>query len=244
MEKKIDNSAIIGQVGHSFDVMLESMVFSTNYGWCLKSMPDGVELISTNSMPIRPGIAPVRQIFTFAALKPIKKAELAFDLLCLHDLTRTVADTVVFDLYVHAENENDALTKEIGKKAFFKGAGSMSHTKVPVAVAKELAGRIHLLYGYPNPAEDSIKVIHSATNCLLKYGTPFGLSAEKDECNLKYGFPIPPIEKYGFPLSDSANKPLKIKEDKANCIVKYGTPGGISSNSAECILKYGFPVSE
>jgi len=111
MEKKTSN--IIGQVGHSFDIILESMAGSTGYGWCLKSMPSGVELISTDEMPVKKGIAPVRQIFTFAALKPLKNGLIEFDLLCLYNLCLEPADHASFQIDVHDKDENDALKNEI-----------------------------------------------------------------------------------------------------------------------------------
>jgi len=115
-----------------------------------------------------------------------------------------------------------------------------------------------LMYGFPPGSTDCPSFMHSDANCLVKYGTPFGLSADAAECGLKYGYPVhmmygyPPISKYGypiptnykygFPLSNVAGDEFTVKEDAKNCVVKYGTPFGVAKNSEDCALKYGFPT--
>jgi hypothetical protein len=257
MDDTIKASTIIGQVDHSFDIILESMVGSTGYGWCLKSLPSGIELISTDQMPVRTGIAPERQIFTFAPLKPLKKGSIEFDLLCLFDLSRESADHVTFLIDIHDKEENDVLKNEIGGHKFIKGSGVMVHAKPiqPYGFANpEKAIPLYgfpptLLYGYPSVSDCATSVIHSNANCVLKYGNPFGIAVEASECNLKYGYPLmkygyPPIYKYGFPLSNTAGGSFVVKEDAKNCVVKYGTPGGIAKNPGDCVLKYGFPIAK
>lgn len=241
---KMNNaSTIIAVVDHSFDVILESMVGSTGYGWCLKSLPDGVELISTTNVPVRQGVAPVRQIFTFAALKPIKKGVLKFDLLCLHTLSRDIADHATYNVEIHDKKENDELANEIGGQKFLKGAGAMLHAGPAMPYGFPDSDKTALLlYGFPNAdASCAASVIYSNANCLLKYGTPFGVSTDDSGCNLKYGFPVTPvIYKYGFPLTNASGGDIQVEEDANNCIVKYGTPGGVGTDQ-DCALKYGFP---
>lgn len=256
MENTKNVSTVIGQVGHSFDIILESMVGSTGYGWCLKSMPSGIELISTDNMPVRPGIAPVRQIFTFAALKPLKNGLIEFDLLCLHDLTSPAADHADYKVEIHDKDENDALVNEIGAHKFIKGSGAMLHATPAIPYGFVSSGKVIPLYGFPPsplygyPVDNSINVIHSNANCMLKYGNPFGIAVDSTECNLKYGYPVnmkygyPPVYKYGFPLSNAAGEELIVKEDAKNCVVKYGTPGGVANTPGDCRLKYGFPVNK
>jgi hypothetical protein len=256
MENPKINSNVIGQVGHSFDIILESMVGSTGYGWCLKHMPAGVELISTDNMPIRAGIAPTRQIFTFAAIKPLKRGTIEFDLLCLYDLSRESADHQIYLVDIHDKDENDALKNEIGGQKFLKGSGAMVHARPipPYGFAdSEKAILLYgfppsLLYGYPVP-DSCVSVIESKNNCVLKYGNPFGVAVDEAECNLKYGYPVvkygyPPIYKYGFPMSKATGETFTVKEDAKNCIVKYGTPFGVADKAEDCTLKYGFPVQK
>lgn len=54
--------------GQSFRVSLESMLGSTNCGWCLMSMSEHVVLAGQSNVPVRPGIAPVNQNFYFIAI--------------------------------------------------------------------------------------------------------------------------------------------------------------------------------
>ncbi|MBP2144224.1 hypothetical protein J2127_001394 [Methanococcus voltae] len=107
------------------------------------------------------------------------------------------------------------------------------------AVANVGSTQTQMLYAAP-------MVIESKENCLLKYGTPWGISRNSEECILKYGVPIFDCEnaqgddcilKYGFPVRIE-----KTTEDSERCVVKYGTPSGIAKNANECNLKYGFPV--
>ncbi|MCS3901208.1 protease inhibitor I42 family protein [Methanococcus voltae] len=109
----------------------------------------------------------------------------------------------------------------------------------PTTAAVNQGAQTQMLYAAP-------MVIESKDNCLLKYGTPWGLSRNSEECILKYGIPIFDCEKaagedcilkYGFPV-----RMEKASEDSERCIVKYGTPSGIAKNANECNLKYGFPI--
>jgi len=250
-------NVIICTVGTSFDIILESQVGSTGFGWCLKSLPDGVELAAIERMPLSQNVSPgckEKQIFTFVAVDPLKKGTIEFDLLRLTNPHCEIADTVTYTIYVHAEDENDLLKKEIGGSKFVKGAGAMVHAKPIPPYGFADAEKAILLYGFPPtqlygypPPDLTDSVIESKTNCILKYGNPFGVATDEAECNLKYGYPVvkygyPPIYKYGFPMTDTSGKTLTVKEDAQNCIVKYGTPFGVANKPEDCTLKYGFPV--
>lgn len=54
--------------GKPFSVALESMLASTNCGWCLMSMSEHVVLSGQSNVPVSPGIAPVNQKFHFIAI--------------------------------------------------------------------------------------------------------------------------------------------------------------------------------
>ncbi len=255
----MEKNVIICTIGTSFDIILESQVGSTGFGWCLKSIPEGVELADIGSLPLSQHVSPgckERQVFTFVAVKPLKEGSIAFDLLRLTHPVCEIADTVTYTVYVHDEDENDVLKKEIGGQKFVKGAGAMVHAKPVQPYGFADAEKAILLYGFPvNPLYGypsvgySPSFIESATNCMVKYGNPFGVAADDAECNLKYGYPVvkygyPPIYKYGFPLNDASGKTFTVKEDAQNCIVKYGTPFGVANKPEDCTLKYGFPVQE
>jgi hypothetical protein len=250
-------NVIICTVSTSFDIILESQVGSTGFGWCLKSIPAGVELAAIDIIPLGQHISPgskERTIFTFVAVKPLKEGIIGFDLLKLTYPHCEIADTINYTVYVHDEDENDVLKKEIGGQKFVKGAGAMVHAKPIPPYGFTDPGKAILLYGFPvNPLYGypvpscGPNVLESKANCLLKYGNPFGVATDEAECNLKYGYPVvkygyPPIYKYGFPMSNSTGKVLTVKEDAQNCIVKYGTPFGVANKAEDCTLKYGFPV--
>lgn len=253
------NNTIICTVSNTFDIILESQVASTGFGWCLKSIPEGVELASIHKVSMDQHISPgckERNIFTFVAVKPLKGGTITFDLLRLTHPECQIADTATYIVEVHDKDENDELKKEIGETRFVKGTGAMLHARPITPYGFADAEKIHLmygfppslLYGYPVPNLDP-SVIESKTNCNVKYGNPFGIAVEDSECYLKYGFPVikygyPPIYKYGFPISSSAGKNLSVKEDAQNCIVKYGTPFGVAGKPEDCTLKYGFPVQD
>lgn len=251
------SNVIICTVSNTFDIILESQVASTGFGWCLKSIPSGVELASISTVPMGQHVSPgckERTIFTFVAVKPLKDGIISFDLLRLTYPECEIADTSTYKVYVHDVDENDALKNEIGEAKFVKGTSAMLHARpiTPYGFAdSEKAILLYgfpptLLYGYPVP-NSGPSVIESRTNCLLKYGNPFGVAVDDAECNLKYGYPVvkygyPPIYKYGFPMSDASGNALTVKEDAQNCIVKYGTPFGVANKPEDCTLKYGFPA--
>lgn len=54
--------------GKSFIVTLESMLASTNCGWCLMSMSEHIVLSGQSNLPLHPGISPVNQNFHFIAV--------------------------------------------------------------------------------------------------------------------------------------------------------------------------------
>lgn len=253
------NNAIVCTVSNTFDIILESQVASTGFGWCLKSMPEGVELASIQNVPIGQHVSPgckERQIFTFVAIEPLKEGTISFDLLRLTHPETEIADTASYTVYVHDIDENDALKKEIGSQKFVQGTSSMVHARPIMPYGFADPEKIHViygfppspLYGYPAPYTGQ-NVIESQTNCILKYGNPFGIATSEADCNLKYGYPVinhtyPPIYKYGFPINDAEGNALSIKEDAQNCLVKYGTPLGMATKPEDCTLKYGFPIKE
>lgn len=244
--KKPSECVLLVQAGQSFDIVLESMVGSTGYGWCLKNMPPEIVLISTFTTPIHAGVSPVRQGFTLGAIKSCRCAQLEFEMLCLFDLLREPADYATYPIEIYEPTSDDALKNEIGSQKFLNLGGTMVHNRPVPPYGFANPDKIHVLYGFPPPEACSPTVIASTKNCLLKYGNPFGVATEESDCRLKYGYPAPkygypPSYKYGFPLTNAAGKTLVVKENPLRCLVKYGTPYGVANKADECLLKYGFP---
>ena len=248
-------------VGESFEIQLQSMQGSTGYGWYLTGLPEGVALLSTTSAPVHPEpmIGPVRQIFVFVGLREIK-ASLEFQMLAPWKPTEP-ADRKVYALLIG--QVEDTLEAEMGAGQFVTRTSHMVHMSavLPYGFPEDAVrhkGVVFPLYGYPPPdGRTAVNVIESAENCVLMYGVPQGI-ADREHCNLKYGFPVnlgedakDVVIAYGFPPGGGGGPvPARmrgvsgqVKEvDASQCVVKYGTPNGIATDPANCGLKYGFPV--
>jgi len=244
--KKPSECILLVQAGQSFDIVLESMMGSTGYGWCLKSMSPEIVLISTFTNPIHAGVSPVRQGVTFGAVKLSRCAQIEFEMLCLFDLTREPADCATYQIEIYDHAADDALKNEIGSQKFLSLGGMMVHHRPVPPYGFANSDKIHVLYGFPPPEACNPTVIASTKNCILKYGNPFGVANEEADCRMKYGYPVlkygfPPNYKYGFPLTNSDGKTMIVKENPGRCLVKYGTPLGVARKAEDCTLKYGFP---
>ncbi|MCU7923968.1 MAG: protease inhibitor I42 family protein [Candidatus Thiodiazotropha sp. (ex Dulcina madagascariensis)] len=258
-------------VGESFDIHLQSMQGSTGYGWYLSGLPEGVALLGVTASPVYPGptVGPTRQTFTFVGLTEIESS-LEFHLLAPWKPTEP-ADHKVFALFIGVEPA-DELESEMGTGKFVaRSAHTVNMPAVipygfPDEASLRQEGIVFPLYGFPPPGGGPIvNVIESAENCVLKYGVPGGV-ADPSHCTLKYGFPVNLAEEakdiliaYGFPpptggggpvvaamsqrTPDSGSSGWEMQaSDEVNCVVKYGTPGGIATDPADCTVKYGFPV--
>lgn len=193
--------------GKTFFVELQSMLGSTNYGWCVRSMPKEVILIGMDNIPVREGIAPVIQRFYFGVTAADNSnAEIDFVLTCLTNLAdvsdefkasiRIVpSDSEEFTAYSENDINSEALYGFVytGDKAL--KYGYPCNTQGPA-----------VKYGYPCGVRDAG----------LKYGYPCGVR----DANLKYGYPCAEYTKdsrpyglsfmeltkdsrpYGFPFMD------------------------------------------
>lgn len=89
--------------GKPFSVALESMLASTNCGWCLMSMSEHVVLIGQSNVPVSPGIAPVNQIFHFIAIDDCQNPDdvvLKFGLFKFSQVCSTPIRTVEFKVSI------------------------------------------------------------------------------------------------------------------------------------------------
>lgn len=97
--------------GQPFSVTLESMLGSTNCGWCLMSMSEHVVLSGQTNVPVSPGIAPVNQIFHFIAIDGCLSPEevvLKFGLFNFSQVCSTPIRTVEFKVNIIPLVTNDA----------------------------------------------------------------------------------------------------------------------------------------
>ncbi|MFO1431153.1 MAG: protease inhibitor I42 family protein [Candidatus Competibacteraceae bacterium] len=262
------DNQIQARIGESFEVVLYSQSGSTGYGWHLAYLPEGVVLVSISTTPvppIRPG-SQTREVFTFTATRELQGGYLLFELLRLWDPTHP-ADIRRYSLTISgAPGLQAELEKAAGSGRFVPSQFFRSHLPPIMPYGFPDAGRpgmlqssngspIIPLYGFPVPTAQSSTlentvhhVIESAENCTVKYGFPWGVTADPDLCILKYGFPVDlqmqggVRQMYGFPNTEEGCGNAISIEAKDVCVVKYGTPeGGIAVGNL-CTVKYGFPT--
>lgn len=199
--------AIRAYQGQMFKVTLESQLGSTNYGWCLESLPEGVVLVSQEDLPIPGRFCGVHQVFYFIPISGDKmEVELNFVLLCLSDPLRQYESSkkVKINVIVIPANENTDAEQfvQYSENAAFYGnnagfvdpaAGSCACTNVKYGFP------LILKYGYPT--DPCVKYGYPADPCVA-YGYP------ADSC-VKYGYPENPCVKYGYPACEKYGYPSK-----------------------------------
>lgn len=186
------SQSILVLQGKSFIVELQSMYGSSNYGWCLSSMPKGIVLLGIEnvSMENKTIIGPVKQTFYFAAVSAEEKVTLKFDLIsaaCPTDVKAAYSAEVQIipanseDFVQYSDNANV-------KYGYCCGVNEETKAAIPYGVVYS-----------QNPAANN--------NCpsipgfpvypLVAYG--FGCN---ENTNLKYGYPCgvnDAVLKYGYP---------------------------------------------
>ncbi|MBM7408471.1 protease inhibitor I42 family protein [Methanococcus maripaludis] len=71
---------------------------------------------------------------------------------------------------------------------------------------------------------------------------PYGFSRQFYDPTVAYGVNCAPALKGSNQGTQMLYAAPMVLESQENCLLKYGTPWGISKNSEECILKYGVPL--
>ncbi len=185
------NQAINVRRGEMFTVTLQSSIGSTNYGWCLTSMPAGVYLFAQCNEPAGKGISTVNQVFHFLAITPANGImKIDFKLLCLSDPDK-VEKELSIGVFVTTGIENAD-----GLGGFVRYS---ENSAVYEENSKKWSPSMMVLYAAP-----SVKGYDTCT------------CDNDDCCTLKYGYP--PMEKYGFPpVEFKYGYPLTLKYGYPNC---------------------------
>ena len=214
---RMEEKTIVAYQGKAFSVTLQSMIGSTNYGWCLTTMPEGVVLAGVENVPTTQGIGPVNQVFYFGAkdVPENPNVVLEFQLLCLSDFSKSSDQVQINVQLVPYNNENmdsNSFVQYSENTAIYNAQIPYGFVLNKTAAKSDNAyGDAPLLkYGYPSETP------------VLKYGYPCG-----DTTALKYGYPCgdTPTLKYGYPCGEDPT-------------LKYGYPCGV-----EAALKYGYPCN-
>ena len=228
--------------GQSFSIELQSMLGSTNYGWTLTKLPQGIALLSTETAPTAAGITPVVQRFWFGAVSATEdKAELEFTLVNLSDISATKKTHTVLVNVIPSDSDEFAKFSE-NSDATIRAVSSPAMPYGLVLGTAEAA----LKYGYPCGVNDvALKYGYpcGVNDIALKYGYPCGTQ----EAALKYGYPCGVNDvalKYGYPcgaqdaaLNREAAMIYGFKSSANEAALKYGYPCGVN----DVALKYGYP---
>ena len=219
--------------GQSFSIELQSMLGSTNYGWTLTKLPQGIALLSTETAPLAAGVAPAIQRFWFGAVSAMEdKAELEFTLVNLTDMSAAKKTHTVLLNVIPSDSEEFAKFSENTNASIRAVAGPAMPYGLVLGSAEAV-----VKYGYPCGANET---------ALMKYGYPCGVS---DLPLMKYGYPCGvsdlPLMKYGYPcgaqdaaLNREAAMIYGFKSSANEAALKYGYPCG--ANDA-VLMKYGYP---
>lgn len=219
--------------GKSFTVDLMSNVGSTNYGWCLTSMPKEIILLGTDTIPVEPIMAGGRSIqrFYFGAKSSEKtQVTLQFELLSMSELSK-VGDTYTLEVQIVPCNSDD----------YVKYSENAEQAAIPYGYVYDNNPIPAEKYGYPCGAQDAMAAS-------LKYGYPCG-AQDAMTASLKYGYPCGAQDamtasvKYGYPCSlqtASDVYPLYVKYGYP-CTVAYGVPNPTLDNGCP-MPDYGYPI--
>ena len=198
--------------GKAFTIELQSMLGSTNYGWCLTGLPQGIALLSTETEPAGRGIAATVQRFWFGAVsETAEKAEIEFTLIKLADMSATEQKHIVAVTVVPSDSEEFAPYSENSEVMF----DAVRNAAIPYGYV--LGDQEALKYGYPCGAQDAA----------LKYGYPCG----EQDAAVKYGYPCG---------AQDAVMNFSVSENPPEPILAYGYPCGDGNGTATALI-YGYP---
>ena len=206
-----------------FTVELLSNLGSTNYGWCISSLPEGIIVMGAENIHIGEGRSITRlQRFYFGVVSSKEiLVDIKFTMNNCSDLTQ-VAEEFTAKVRIVPCNSSD----------FVSYSENIANTAIPYGLVYLSDGMqdANLKYGYPCNMQD----------INLKYGYPCGVQ----DANLKYGYPCSMQDtnlKYGYPCGvQDANSKYGYSCSMQDTNLKYGYPCGVQDAN----LKYGYPCLE
>lgn len=195
--------------GLSFSVTLQSMIGSTNYGWCLTSLPSCLVLIGQVNQPTVKGIGPVNQVFYFMTVgmpESGNTVSLSFGMFNLSHVSYPFKAEKTVDIQVEITpcNADNSISSDSPFVKYSENAAFCGDSSQEMLAALKYGYPVVFKYGYP--MDDDC----CGTDCCasLKYGYP--ISA------YKYGYPV--FFKYGYPMGD------ECCDDGCCTSLKYGFP--------------------
>ncbi|WP_321480247.1 hypothetical protein [uncultured Bacteroides sp.] len=219
--------SITAYQGKSFHVTLQSYLGSTNYGWCLLSLPKGIILAGQANEPVsdngRMSVMTNQMFFFIPTESSQKQVEIDFGLCRLNQEASELNPfkyeekvTVMVSVVPANTVEGSKFVKYTDNAATYSPAtGHDLMAALKYGYPCDLEANVGLKYGYPC----------AQTNYL--YGYP--CSQDSLGANLKYGYPCSQsVYLYGYPCN----------QDNLGANVKYGYPCGQTDTP---VLKYGYP---
>ena len=250
----MENEKVIAYCGRNFSISLKSMLGSTNYGWALAHLPEGIVLTGTDIVALSQRIGPVNQIFNFGVT--LEKTESTVDIVIpfilvnysdFTQISENVSINVSINNYEGTESRDRKFVAYHENTAQYNGnqqnyyidSTALLYGMVPNNSCVSAGQTMNLKYGYPCGMQDAnVKYGYPCgmQNAALMYGMYYGRGPL-----VKYGFACgaqDPLVKYGSPcgVQDPLVKygsPCGVQDP----LVKYGSPCG----AQDANLKYGYP---
>ncbi|MCI8407756.1 MAG: hypothetical protein HFJ09_00565 [Lachnospiraceae bacterium] len=224
--------------GKIFTVELLSNFGSTNYGWCISSLPEGIIMMGAENIHIGGSRSVTKlQRFYFGVVSSKElQVDINFTMNNWSDLTK-VAEYFTAKVRIVPSNSSDfvSYSENVANTAIPYGLvyanENVANTAIPYGLVytSDNMQDINVKYGYPCGMQDAN----------LKYGYPCGVQ----EANLKYGYPCGVQDanlKYGYPCGvQDANLKYGYPCSMQDTNVKYGYACGVQDAN----LKYGYPCS-
>ena len=212
----MDNEKVIAYCGRNFTVSLKSMLGSTNYGWALAHLPEGIVLTGTDIVTLSQRIGPVNQIFNFGVT--LEKTDSVVDIVIpfvlvnysdFTQISESVSINVSIKNYDGTESKDRKFVAYHENTAQYNGneqnyyidSTALLYGMVPDNSCVSVGQTMNLKYGYPCGEQDPLVKYGSPCGVqdpLVKYGAPCGVQ----DANLKYGYPCGVQGenlKYGYP---------------------------------------------
>ena len=216
--------------GKAFDVELPSRLGSTNYGWCVTSLPKEIVLAGMEQVSYGdPMTTPTLQIFHFGVVSCEEvDVKINFSMFCFTDFTKEVKK-VCAKIHIVPSDSDEFVKYEQEDLA----AIPYGFVNTNISAMK---------YGYPRSAQIA------SSNCgsqFSKDASLYGMTCNNQDALMKYGYPCGVQDaslKYGYPCLEASKdaRPYGMVYDSQDSLMKYGYPCGVQDAS----LKYGYPCLE
>lgn len=184
-------SNFVALQGKKFIVELQSRLGSTNYGWCVTSIPKEIILMNMETIPVGGGTASVIQKFCFGVVSSENiNVEIDFALTCWSDLTE-VSDYFKASVRIVPSNSEE----------FVSYKQEEANAVIPYGFV--YSENEAMKYGYPcGVQEANLKYGYPCMEA-SKDARPYGYVCGVQDSNLKYGYPCMEASKdarpYGYP---------------------------------------------